>query len=225
MSIKVKEKYRLEDGSIVPGTTTVTGDLGWNKGILINWANRLGLEGKDSAKYVDDKASIGQLAHTLILAELKAGMKEQGVNLGEYLKDYTENQINQAKNCLKSYYNWKKGKKIEPLVVEQPLVSEKYKYGGTPDFYGLIDGILTLVDYKTGKGIYSEYIIQVSAYTNLLVELGKEIKEVWILNIPRSDDESFSEKLISERELKVGWEIFLHLLAIYNLKGGIKPNG
>lgn len=212
---KPKEKYVLADDSIVPGTTTVENELGWNKNILVGWANRLGLQGIESRKYVDDKADIGTLAHAFVLAELKGEQPDTA--------DYTANQIRQAKHCLESYQQWKSPKKIEPILVETRLVSETYRYGGTADFYGKIDGVLTLLDYKTGKGIWPEFAIQVAAYRQLLREHGREVNEVRILSIPRSEDESFSEKVFTERQLNAGWEIFKHLLGIWGLKREINP--
>jgi hypothetical protein len=216
MANKKKEKYRLANGEVVPGTTTIVGELGWNKNVLVNWANRLGLQGHEARGYVDDKASIGSLAHAFVLAEFKGEQPDT--------KDYTANQIELAKNCLASYQEWKGKRKIEPIVVEKMLVSEEHGYGGTPDFFGGIDGVLTLVDYKTGSGIYSEHIIQVAAYHNLLTENKYAIADARILSIPRSSDESFSEKIIKEEEIRAGLGIFLHLLAIWNLKGVIKKD-
>ena len=146
MTIKAKEKYHLKDGSIVPGTTTITGELGWNKNALISWSNKLGLKGIESRKFVDDKAMIGKLAHSFVLAELK----DEEVDT----KDYTLNQINQAENCLKSYQEWRSKRKIEPIIIEQGLVSENFKYGGAPDFFGKVDDVFSLTDYKKGSGIY-----------------------------------------------------------------------
>ena len=214
MAVKAREKYRLENGEVIPGTTTVVGELGWNKNVLVAWANRLGLQGKEARGYVDDKASIGSLAHAFVLAELQGKQPDT--------KDYTGNQIELAKNCLASYNEWKGKRKIEPIIVEQQLVSEEFKYGGTPDFFGKVDGVLTLTDYKTGNGIYPEFFIQVAAYHNLITERGYTPQEVRILAIPRSADESFSEKIISAEQIKVGFTIFCHLLAIWNLKGAIK---
>ncbi len=217
MAIKAKEKYRLEDGTVVPGTTTIIGELGWNKNVLVAWANKLGLNGQEARKFVDDKAAIGSLAHAFVLAEHKGEQPDTA--------DYTANQIELAKNCLKSYYEWVKGKKIEPILVEAMLVDEDLRYGGTPDFYGNVDGVPTLLDYKTGRGIYAEYTIQVAAYCNLITLKGHKIDNVRILSIPRADDEAFSEKIISLKELHAGFEIFKHLRAIWDLKGALKREG
>ncbi len=42
---KVHTRYKLKNGLLVPGVTTVTGVL--DKPALIIWANRLGLQGID----------------------------------------------------------------------------------------------------------------------------------------------------------------------------------
>jgi len=210
---KPKERYKLKDGSICPGVTTVCGQLGWNKGMLINWANREGLAGRDCNKVRDYKAEIGSLAHSMILAHLEGKQTDTS--------EYTPKQVSLAENCCLSYYEWAKGKIIEPLVVEKMLVSEDMKFGGTPDFFGKVDGMPTLVDYKTGKGIYPEYSIQVAAYDYLLRASLYVPDKALILNIPRSEGEDFQVKVISRTQLDVGWDIFKHLLGIYWLKNAI----
>ncbi len=83
--------------------------------------------------------------------------------------------------------------------------------------------MLTLVDYKTGKGgCYPEYIVQGATYAAMLEMAGNKVDDIRVLNIPRSDDESFGEKIITKEERRVGFEIFKHCLAIYKLKGAVK---
>ena len=204
-----KARYKLKDGTGTVGVTTVTGELGWNKQILINWSNRLGLNGTKVGGFVDDKADIGTMAHGLVL-EHHNGKKFD-------TSDYSGKQIISAKNSLASYLAWLKGKELEPILLETPLVSEEFKYGGTPDNYCRLDGKYTLLDYKSGKGIYLEHYIQVGGgYRQLLLEHGHKIDQVIILNIPRMEDESFQYKVI--KRVDVCWEIFFRALAIYRLK-------
>ena len=54
-------RYYTTDGTLVPGSTTITGLL--NKPALVKWANNLGLQGIDSSKYVDKAARVGTLIH------------------------------------------------------------------------------------------------------------------------------------------------------------------
>jgi len=210
---KVHTRYKLANGDRVVGVTTVTGELGWNKNQLVRWANKLGLKGIDSTKYKDDKADIGTIAHGLIL-EYHGGEKFDR-------KDYSENQLNEAQNSFNSYLAWVKGKTLKPILLEKLLLSEMFKFGGTPDNYCELDGVKTLIDYKTGKGIYPEYFIQVGGgYRQLLLENGYKVDKVIILNVPRTEDESFQVKEITKVDLC--WEIFHRALQIHYLKKGLE---
>jgi hypothetical protein len=206
---KAHIRYRIADGSIVPGVTTVLGIL--NKPALVPWANKLGLQGIDVKKFVDDKADIGTLGHAMVTDKL-AG-KETDTS------DYSKNQIDLAENCALSFWEWEKNNKIEHIFfVEEPLVSEVHKFGGTQDIYCRINGKNELIDLKTGKGIFDEHMYQVAALKVLLEGNGCPVDVARVVNIPRSEDESFLEKVISEKELEIGRQIFMNCLSIYQLK-------
>lgn len=202
--------YKLADGTRVPGVTTFLGVL--NKPALIPWANKLGLQGIDSSKYVDNLADVGTLAHSMILAHLK----EEGLDVS----DYSQNQIDLANNSYSSYVEWEKHHKIEPILIETPLVSEEYRFGGTPDLLAKVDGVETLVDFKTSKALYPEHSIQVAAYWVLALEYGYVIDNVLILRIGREADEGFEVKPV--KALKANWELFTHCQAIYELQKQVK---
>jgi hypothetical protein len=209
--VKAHIRYKTEDGTIVPGVTTITGSqIGWSKQALINWANRIGLQGISASKYKDDKAEIGTLGHELITNWL---LKQETDT-----SDYSKNQIDAAENSALSFHEWAKGKKIEPILIEKALVSEKHRFGGKADIYAKVDDIPELNDLKTGSGIYEEMIIQVSAYAHLLEENGHPVERVRILNIPRTEDERFMEQVIGKQQLEVAWKIFLNCLENYQLR-------
>ena len=207
-----KVQYKDKNGTRLPGVTTITGgELGWNKQMLIAWANKLGLEGVKSAEFVDDKARIGTLAHQFVLDGFTNAVTDTA--------DYSQNQIDLAINCVDSYKAWAKNKVIEPVLLEVPLVSETFRFGGTLDCYAKIDGELTLLDFKTGKGIYDEYFIQVAGgYLLLLEENSHPVSKIQILNIPRSEGESFQVKELSQDKWGVCKSIFLNCLNNYYLK-------
>jgi hypothetical protein len=204
-------QYKNRNGITVPGVTTVIGQL--NKPQLVAWANRLGLQGINSNKYRDEMAEIGTLAHSMILAQLGGDAVD--------FNDFTPEQMSKARNCMRSYDAWDEGKLVMPIVVEKPMVSEHFQYGGTPDFYGWIDGKITLADYKTGS-IYKEAYIQACAYYYLLVENGyAPAEQILILGIPRTNDENFKEVRFTDPA--IGWELFKHLRTVYELMKAV-PN-
>jgi len=200
--------YKM-DGVRVPGVTTILGIL--NKPALVKWANNLGLQGIDSTKYRDEMADIGTLAHQMIVDYFNEVETDTA--------DYSENQIDLAENCLLSFWEWEKGHKIEVIMAEAQLVSS-LGYGGTIDLYCELDGILSLVDFKTGKAIYPEMFYQLAAYRKLLTENEHPVKGVRILRIGRDDNEGFEERLVADTAKHL--ELFNHCLAIYNLQKEIR---
>jgi len=174
--------YRLADGKRVPGTTTITGVL--NKPALVPWANKIGLQGIEVGKYVDELASIGTLIHYLV----ECHIKKQDPELG----DYTPNQIDTAENGFLKYLEWEKRNKPKVIASELQLVSETKKYGGTIDSIMEINGKLVLIDFKSSKGVFPDHHLQVAGgYLPLAIEAGYDVKEASILRIGRDETEGF----------------------------------
>jgi hypothetical protein len=209
---KVHGPYKREGGSRVPSVTTIIGGV-LAKPALIKWAHGLGLKGIDMDSYRDELADIGKLAHRMILDHLR-GEKTDTTH-------YSPAQVDLAENAFIKYLEWEKGHRVEPVLIEQPLVSELHGFGGTPDFYGKVDGVWTIIDYKTGKGIYFEYWLQLAAYRELIEEtMGAEATTTFrVLNIGRNETEQFVEEV--KTDLGVYWSIFWHTLRIYDLKKGM----
>lgn len=195
--------YKDLQGTRVPGVTTILAVLA--KPQLIVWANRLGLDGIDSTKYVDKLADIGILAHHLILCKLRGEVAD--------MSDYSENQIASALNCLKSYATWEDTHTVVPLLVEASLVDETLKYGGTPDLYCELDGVSTLLDFKTGKALYHEVMYQLAAYRHLLEEHGHTVDQCIALRIGRDDSEGFEVK--PGTDMDTAFRIFRSCLDLY----------
>lgn len=209
--VNAHTQYTMNTGDNVPGVTTVLDILA--KPALIKWANNLGLKGIDSTKFKDKMADIGKIAHKMILAYLS---KEPLITF----PDYSKADIESAENCMKSYYEWEKVHTLEPIILETPLTSDIYGYGGTPDFIGMVDGQLELLDFKTGNGIWPEHFYQLAAYRQLAIEQGHKVNRARILRIGRDDNEGFEERLITRFDDE--FELFKHCLAIYNLQKAMK---
>jgi len=209
--LRAHTQYKLSDGSRVPSVTTVIGILA--KNALIEWAYQCGLQSIDYKAVRDNAGDVGSLAHYLIMCHLKGETPDTS--------EYSEQDISRAETCLIKYWDWEKQhSSMEPVLVETPLVSEIYRFGGTVDCLAKLNGDMMLIDYKTGKAIYDEHIMQVSAYAHLLQENGYTVNTVKILRIGKEEKESFEERTISD--LETGWQIFLRCLDIYNLQKNLK---
>lgn len=208
--VKIHTVYKLKSGNRVPSVTTILGIL--NKPALTDWAWQMGTQGLDYKEVRDNAGDIGTLAHYLILCDLKGETPDTS--------EYSPQDLEKAETCLIKYWDWLKGHKIEPFMLETPLISEEYQFGGTIDFFGKVDGQSTLLDFKTGKAIYDDFFYQLSAYEQLLTEAGQLIEITRILRIGRKEDEGFEERTTGKLDKQ--WQLFLNCLNIYNLQKEIR---
>lgn len=203
-------RYKNQGGDIVPGVTTILNLIA--KPQLIKWANNLGLQGIDSTKFRDEKGLIGGLAH-----EFNKGY------FGDTktdTSDYSQRQIEQATYCFNQWLKWWKRQRVTSLLVETPLVSELFQYGGMPDHLGKKGKKVILDDWKSGY-VGKEAYIQTCAYRELLIENGYPAADlIRIVSLPRSPDESL--KVFPYTEFDTGWQYFKCLRQCYDLEKLIK---
>tara|TARA_R100001463_G_scaffold64943_1_gene118127 strand:+ start:832 stop:1461 length:630 start_codon:yes stop_codon:yes gene_type:complete len=175
----------------VPGVTTILNRFKLSTPLII-WANRLGLEGKDYFKELNKAGDIGTELHNL--AELH--IKNEHYDLPE---DET------VKNCFNQFLDWWDKSNYQVTWTEKPYASKKLFYGGCPDL--LVNGN-TLIDFKTSKGIYLDYLIQLSAYAALIKEVdGIEIEQAIIVRFPK-DNDTTEFATFSKADLKAAFKQF-----------------
>ena len=196
--------YHLQDGAVISSVTTILGIL--DKPGLPHWAWELGRQGLDYREVRDTAGRVGTLAHYLIACHLKG-------EAPDYFAVPVE--VEKANKCFEKYLAWEKEHPLAPVMVEERLMSEEFKFGGTPDLLAEIDGEFVLIDFKTGGGIYESYFYQAAAYRKLLEEQGWPVAGARILRI--SPDDSEVEVAI-ELDHDHDWQIFWHCLGIWELQ-------
>tara|TARA_Y100000310_G_scaffold222851_1_gene224640 strand:+ start:169 stop:816 length:648 start_codon:yes stop_codon:yes gene_type:complete len=212
MKTKAHTRYTDSTGKRVSSVTTVIGEsLGWNKNMLIAWARREGMAGRDPHKVRDEAAEIGTLAHTLC--------ENRILGKDSDMSDYTPNQQKTALICFTAFCKWEKEIKPEYLATEVKLVSEKLKVGGTFDGLYRLDGNLILYDLKSSKGVYDEMIIQLGAYTHMYEEMQPKakIESAVILRLDKENG-GFEHHDLSRSKLNWGFKAFKLCLDLYKLK-------
>jgi len=94
------------------------------------------------------------------------------------------------------------------------MVSKKYLYGGCPDL--LVKKYnkkkdkdeMILIDFKTGKAIYEDTVIQLGAYGQLIKETDNiDIDKAIIVRLPK-DNSKLEIKEFSKKDLKLGFAQF-----------------
>lgn len=71
-----------------------------------------------------------------------------------------------------AWEDWAKSVRLEPLFVETTVYSVTHRYAGTMDLLARVNGVVTLVDWKSGKSIYPEAFLQSAAYQMAAREMG-----------------------------------------------------
>lgn len=76
----------------------------------------------------------------------------------------TPEQIVQANNAISAGFEFLDAHKIKVIQTEAPRWSPTYGYIGTGDLIALVDGVLSLLDWKTGKRLYPTVRLQLAGY-------------------------------------------------------------
>lgn len=178
--------YYNKKGNEIPSATTILKIL--NKPSIVKWANYLGFKNLDVDSVVNEAAELGTVVHDLINSILLKA-------LIIYIPDPKIPEY-----VLYSYINrfkiWLNTNVVEPIFLEKSFSSELF--GGTVDFYGIINGKKTILDFKTSKKIRITMFFQLALYCILLEEKGYKVEQVGILLVnPKYKD----EKYISREEL------------------------
>ena len=190
----------LLKGKKVPSVTTIIGRFKNATGLII-WSNQLGLKG---INYFDELKKAGDTGTSLHdLAELH--IKGEEYQLPD---DPT------VRHCFNQFLEWWNNTNYKVTWTEKQMGSKKLEVGGCPDL--LVDGKV-LIDFKTSKAIYSDMIIQLSAYAELIRESeGIEIDKAIIVRFPKEDDDT-EIKEFSKEDLAVGLKQFKLLRKAFDI--------
>jgi len=187
----------------IPSVTTIIGRFKNAIGLII-WSNQLGLKGLN---YFDELKKAGDTGTALHdLAELYILKKE-----------YKLPDDPVAVHCFQQFIEWWDSLDCEVIWTEKKYISKKLNVGGCPDLLIKKDNKYILVDFKTSKAVYSDMLIQLSCYAELIRENdGIEIDRAVIVRFPKDDDETEIIKFYKE-DLAFGLKQFKYLRKAFDL--------
>lgn len=209
-----REGYRLADGTKVPGVTTVIGSmLGWSKGGLMHWAWTEGMAGRNYRESSQAAADAGTLAHAMVEAHIR------GLGYVPPL-DATPDMLAKAGRAFEAYREWESDTRLEIIATEIKLVSERHRFGATPDAVALRPNKgLVLPDWKSSKGTYGDHLLQISAYGAAFEEVtGLELVGGFYLCRFDKTSGGFSVKWWPRDAMTGPWRAFLACRQLYDLK-------
>lgn len=125
-------------------------------------------------------------------------------------------------SALKPYLQaWRKysaDHRVQWDVIEEPVYHATMRYAGTPDRFGLVDGVRTVVDIKSTAQLYPAVGPQLSAYANALLEPFARRMAVQLMA-----DGTYVAKTYED---PTDWPLFASLLTLRNwcARHDITPN-
>lgn len=158
----------------------------------------------------DKAANAGTLAHSFVENHLK-GLPEPSH------EGLPQDVIKKAEGCYLTFLDWERNFPFKVLSSEVELTSEIHSYGGTIDH--VIEtslnpkGMVDLLDIKTGKDIYLEAKIQISAYGSLWNEYHPELPVAGSHILRLGENGEFTHKYFPNLDNRY-FNIFLNCLNI-----------
>jgi len=197
----VESNYYLINGIKYPRVTRIKSIIA-NPG-LITWQVSVGK--KKSNDIMKKRGDFGTRIHKLIEISLKG----ETVDLSNYDEE--------TNVTMKIFKDFATEHELKPKLIEQHLwvkLSEDYRFAGTVDFIGYVDGKLMILDWKTSKAIYDDMWLQLSAYVFALeAQTGERVDACGILQI-RDGKKKYVVK--TYKEMMEEFKVFKACLVVYN---------
>lgn len=152
-------------------------------------------EAEDAWRELDNATTIGTVAHRFAYEELRyrSGISKLKPRFpieadSVLMPDFSPEMVDAVNSSARAVLQFFDDHHIEPIIMERPLWSPSEGYVGTPDVICRLDGVLSILDYKSSKAIFAETRIQLAALQNMFQEEFPDqiIRNRWAVNIPKS---------------------------------------
>lgn len=234
----VKHVYSINGRKIV-GTTSISGQLD-KSGPLMWWAVGQALAHIDEklivgepldevekATILDDAksahrrsstkaATIGSLAHEWAEHYIKAKLNVEGYEMPKMPRHKA------VKSAVDAFLAWELQHEVLFIESERMVYSKENDFAGQLDADGYVDGIRSIIDFKTSNSIYDEMLLQTGGYWGARVEewtadqpLDQPWKQRVIARFGKVDGQ-FESKVFTENERD--YAAFLLLRKLYDWK-------
>ena len=220
----------------VPSVTTILGVV--DKPWLIPWAvnNCLSIckgaivpDTPYAGMYLDQVWEAAKSGYRKVRQEAL----DTGTQVHEFLEQYLKNpekpvlpaEETDVRRAVDAAIDWLGKHHVEPVCIERRIYSRKYRYSGTLDKLAYVDGELSLIDWKTAKGIYPEYVLQTAAYLVAYEEeTGIKVKKRILIRLGKEDG-VFEAHEYGRGDLKRDFKAFKGAQALYQRLQEMKKGG
>ncbi|WP_205327023.1 hypothetical protein [Glycomyces sp. YM15] len=164
------------DGRQVPGVTTIL-DKTLAKPSLIDWAAakvaEAAFDAWEAYEHTGDVTSLFATADELaaVPEQYKRAAAARGTRVHHAAEKFLRHGTGgiaapDIAGYMRAFLDWHREVQPVPVLIEQSVANRTWRYAGTVDLIADIDGVRTLLDFKTGRSLYVEVALQLDAYRN-----------------------------------------------------------
>jgi hypothetical protein len=194
-----RHRYTTEDGTWLPGVTSVIGVLA--KPQLIAWAANMACDyiAKEATqRSLSDDGDYEFVVSPDVLFQARTAhvrkrdkAADKGTDVHDVIERYVRRQLDRTaktdftpeeSKVLEPFIDWELGNDVRFLKSEV-IVGSKRGYAGRFDLLYEQDGKTYIGDIKTGKGVYPDYFIQMGGYQLAYEEDGDKVDDRVILHL------------------------------------------
>ncbi len=198
--------YYTIDGVEYPRVTHILSVL--NREGLNVWREKVGKEYREQV--VQEAQDIGTETHKLIQRIINGGT----IGAAEWSMLAPE-----IKSALQAWVGFTK--RLKPVFKHTELLlhSKKYGYAGTTDAVALIDGRLTICDWKTANALWDEVELQMAAYAMAYYEMfGEKPVSCRAIRLDKSRAYWSTKDQVVLTNIDDAFDAFLGAIKIYNYR-------
>ena len=221
------------NGKQVWGVTNITGVL--NKPALLYWGVNQAVDfmaNNLKPGVALDEIQIKNLLESARIAHTQT--KNQAADIGTFIHNWVRDYVSavaqkktspkrpinkEMKNAIDGFFKWAKENKLVIARSERKVYHDKFRYAGTLDLEGMVNGKRTVIDLKTGNALYPEAFLQASAYLKAREqETGKQYPGgIVIVRLSKENPEKHIAAFEARRDEDVDlhFKCFLNCLSIY----------
>lgn len=224
-----KHSYHVIEGDQkfkVPSVTTICGIID-KSAALTQWASNSAVNYIEGAVLSDTPYTDTYLASVLHAARYAhRAIKTDAANVGTQAHHWLEAHFKhglipelpedgRVRNCVHAALEWMGEHKVEKVEVEKRVYSRVHRFSGTLDKLAVVDGVLSLLDWKSSKNLYAEYHLQTAAYVAAYQEeTGIAVPQRVLIKLGKEDG-VFQDHILPTEEQGKDFEAFLAALTLY----------
>lgn len=165
----------------------------------------------------ESAASIGTIVH----ARVDAHIRNKPFDPAPYITPEFPNPIESSQLGFNAFLEWAGSTSFELIEGEMQLVSDQYRYGGTPDTV-LVRGEKSVGDWKSGDLYVDSVLPQLAAYRQLLLENNHQVSAgAHAMSINKKTG-GFVHRYFTPDEVAMGWKVFSMMRELYDLVNELK---